>query len=104
LEKQPEERKIDEFIRQKYKERIQERREIIPDEELKNELLKVKTFSWGVVQGQLDQKIQTEYVRRIVRYEDLLNNVRAKLLKDISIESAREKNIRHAHSSYIYFT
>lgn len=46
--------------------------------------MKVKTFSWGVVQGQLDQKIQTEYVRRIVRYGDLLNNVRAKLHDDVT--------------------
>jgi hypothetical protein len=36
-----------------------------------------------VVQGQLDQKIQTEYVRRIVRYKDLLNNVKAKLHNDV---------------------
>ncbi|HOJ40596.1 MAG TPA: hypothetical protein PK644_09070 [bacterium] len=46
--------------------------------------MKVETFSWGVVQGQLDQKIQVEYVRRIVRYEDLLSNVRAKLHDDVT--------------------
>ncbi len=46
--------------------------------------MKVKTFSWGVVQGQLDQKIQAEYVRRIVRYEDLLNGVKARLHDDIT--------------------
>jgi len=46
--------------------------------------MKIETFSWGVVQGQLDQKIQTEYVRRIVRYEDLLNNVKAKLHDDVT--------------------
>lgn len=38
----------------------------------------------GCGQGQLDQKIQTEYVRRIVRYEDLLNNVKARLYDDIT--------------------
>lgn len=54
-----------EFIKQKYNEKIKERRKIISDEDLKKELMKVKTFSWGVVQGQLDQKIQTEYVRKI---------------------------------------
>lgn len=84
LESQPQEKIIDEFIKQKYTERIQERRSIISDENLKKELLKVETFSWGVVQGQLDQKIQTEYVRRIVRYEDLLNNVKAKLYDDVT--------------------
>ncbi|OPX17466.1 hypothetical protein BXT86_06395, partial [candidate division WOR-3 bacterium 4484_100] len=35
-------------------------------------------------QGQLDQKIQAEYVRRFVRYDDLLNNVKAKLHNDVS--------------------
>jgi len=84
LEKHPQEKVIDEFIKEKYTERIQERRIIISDEDLRKELLKVKTFSWGVVQGQLDQKIQTEYVRRIVRYEDLLNNVKAKLQDDVT--------------------
>jgi len=84
LESQPNEKIIDEFIKEKYRERIQGRRSVISDEDLKRELLKVKTFSWGVVQGQLDQKIQTEYVRRIVRYEDLLNNVKAKLHDEVT--------------------
>lgn len=78
------EKAVDEFIKQRYIEKIQKRRAIISDENLKKELLKVKTFSWGVVQGQLDQKIQAEYVRRIVRYEDLLNNVKARLHDDIT--------------------
>lgn len=59
--------KIDEFIKRKYQAQIKERRKLISDEDLKQELLKVKEFRWGVVQGQLDQKIQTEYVRRFVR-------------------------------------
>jgi len=84
LEEQEDEKTIDEFIKQKYAEKIQERRSIISDEDLKKELMKVETFSWGVVQGQLDQKIQSEYVRRIVRYEDLLNNVKAKLHDDVT--------------------
>lgn len=79
-----EERIVNEFIKRKYNEKIQERRRIISDEDLKKELMKVKTFSWGVVQGQLDQKIQTEYIRRIVRYEDLLSSVRAKLHNEIT--------------------
>jgi len=58
LEENPNEKVIDEFIRSKYLKKIQERRTIISDENLKKELLKVKTFSWGVIQGQLDQKIQ----------------------------------------------
>lgn len=84
LGRQLDDKVINDFIKQKYSERVQERKIIISDEDLKKELLKVKNFSWGVVQGQLDQKIQTEYVRRIVRYEDLLNNVKAKLYNDIT--------------------
>jgi len=84
LGSQPDEQIINKFIKQRYAERIQERRAVISDENLKKELMNVKTFSWGVVQGQLDQKIQTEYVRRIVRYKDLLNNVKAKLHDDVT--------------------
>jgi len=83
-ESQPGEQIINEFIKKRYSEKIQERREIISDEELKKELTKVEYFSWGVVQGQLDQKIQTEYVRKIVRYKDLLNSVKAKLHNDVT--------------------
>ncbi len=84
LDKEIDVKIVQEFIKQKYNEKIQKRREIISDEDLKRELMKVKTFSWGVIQGQLDQKIQTEYVRRIVRYEELLNNVRAKLHDEVT--------------------
>jgi hypothetical protein len=78
------ERTIDAFIRRKYIERIQDRRKTISDKELKAELMKVKSFSWGVVQGQLDQKIQTEYVRVFVRYDELLNRVKARLHEDVT--------------------
>jgi len=84
LESHSDEKIIDAFIKQKYTEIIQGRRKIISDKDLKKELRKVKTFSWGVVQGQLDQKIQTEYVRKIVRYEDLLNNVKSKLHNEVA--------------------
>ncbi len=84
LDKGINEKIVDEFIKRKYNEKIQKRKKVISDEDLKKELMKVKTFSWGVVQGQLDQKIQTEYVRRIVRYEELLNNVKAKLHEEVT--------------------
>jgi len=76
--------KIDEFIKRKYQAQVKERQKVISDEALKQELLKVKEFRWGVVQGQLDQKIQTEYVRRFVRYEDLIQGVKSKLHDDIT--------------------
>lgn len=84
FERQPNEEIINEFIKQKYTERIKERRAIISDEDLKNELMKVKTFSWGVVQGQLDQKIQSGYVRKFVRYNELINNVKVRLHNEIT--------------------
>ncbi len=76
--------KIDEFIKRKYRKLVEERQSLISDNDLKRELLKVKDFRWGVVQGQLDQKIQTEYVRRFVRYEELLQGVKSKLHEDIT--------------------
>jgi len=75
---------VNKFIKQKYIKRIQDRRKIISDDELKEELMRVKSFSWGVVQGQLDQKIQAEYVRIFVRYDDLLNSVKAQLHEDVT--------------------
>ena len=76
--------KINEFIKKKYRKLIEGRRNLISDNDLKRELLKVKDFKWGVVQGQLDQKIQTEYVRKFVRYEELLKGVKDKLYDDIT--------------------
>jgi hypothetical protein len=76
--------KIDTFIKQQYALKIKERKSLISDQDLIKELHKVKDFSWGVVQGQLDQKIQAEYVRRIVRYDDLISNVKAKLHNDVT--------------------
>ena len=79
-----EQNKIDEFIKRKYQEQIKQRQKFISDEDLKQEVLKVKEFRWGVVQGQLDQKIQAEYVRRFVKYKDLINGVKNKLQDDIA--------------------
>lgn len=75
---------VDEFIKQQYEKIIEERRRLISDDDLQDELMKVKTFSWGVVQGQLDQKIQTGYVRKFVRYNELLSNVKDKLHSDVT--------------------
>jgi hypothetical protein len=84
LDDQPDEDIINNFIKENYIDKINKRRAIISDDDLKNELMKVKTFSWGIVQGQLDQKIQTEYVRKFVRYDVLLKNIKAKLHGDVT--------------------
>lgn len=76
--------RIDTFIKHQYSLRIKERKDLITDEDLIKELHKVKDFSWGVVQGQLDQKIQAQYVRRTFRYDDLISNVKAKLHNDVT--------------------
>ena len=78
------ESKIEQFIKVEYTKLINERRKIISDEDLRNELMKVQTYSWGTVQGQLDQKIQTEYVRKYARYDELLENVSNKLHGEVT--------------------
>lgn len=78
------EKVVNKFIEQKFAESTQRREAMISADDLKVELMKVKSFHWGVVQGQLDQKIQAEYVRRFVRYEDLLNSVKVQLHQDVT--------------------
>lgn len=76
-------RRVDEYIRRMYRARIDRRRRLIPDRDLVEELNKVRDFSWGTVQGQLDQKIQSEYVRKTARYDDLMRMVRSDLYREI---------------------
>lgn len=76
--------KVDMFIEKKYQDQLRQRREIVSDDELKQELMKVNEFRWGVVQGQLDQKIQAEYVRKFTKYDDLISGVKSRLHDDIT--------------------
>ena len=76
--------KIDAFIKTKYQLQVRERQKMISDNELIKEVQKVTDFNWGVVQGQLDQKIQAEYVRKFFRYQDLINGVKSKLHDDVT--------------------
>jgi len=76
--------KINDFIRERYSNQIEERRNKISDAELIKQVEKVINLNWGVVQGQLDQKIQNEYVRKFFYYEDLINGVESKLHNDIT--------------------
>jgi hypothetical protein len=80
----PSEEYVNQFIKNEYAKRIEKRRARISDEDLQNELKKVSEFSWGVVQGQLDQKIQSQYVRQIVTYDDLVSSVAAELHDEIT--------------------
>ena len=76
--------KIDSFIKTKYQSQIKERQKLISDNELIVEVKKVTDFNWGVVQGQLDQKIQAEYVRKFFRYQDLINGVKSNLHDEVT--------------------
>ena len=76
---------VDAFIKRKYAERVQCRREnVISDEDMLAELRKVQAIDWGVVQGQLDGKIQREYVREFARYDDLVQGVAGKLHGEVT--------------------
>ncbi|MBI3638435.1 hypothetical protein HY227_01685 [Candidatus Wolfebacteria bacterium] len=76
--------KIDSFIKTKYQSQVKGRQKLISDSELVKEVQKVMDFNWGVVQGQLDQKIQAEYVRKFFRYQDLINGVKSNLHDDVT--------------------
>lgn len=80
----PNQKDINDFIKNKYQTLIQERQKIITDDELKKELYKVTNYKWSVVQGQLDQKIQAEYVRQYFKYDDIIQNVESQLHSDIT--------------------
>ncbi len=45
---------------------------------------RVKEFSWGVVQGQLDNKIQAQFVRNHVRYDELIRDVKRQLHDEVA--------------------
>jgi hypothetical protein len=76
--------KLDSFIKEKYTNQVTQRRKLISDSNLIKELGKVENFKWGIVQGQLDQKIQTEYVRRYYKLDDLLSGIHSQLHSDIT--------------------
>lgn len=75
---------IDKVIKQYYQNQIEERQKIISDSQLLSELNLVDEFNWGVVQGQLDGKIQTNYVRKYPVYSDLIKNVKSTLHNEIT--------------------
>ena len=76
--------KVDKFIKCKYRLAARARRSLISDEDLLLELRKVTDFTWGVVQGELDRKIQAQYVREFVRYDSLISAVRQSLHDEVT--------------------
>lgn len=51
--------------------------------EIVKELNKVDEHIWGMVQGDVDSHIQSNYVRKFYRYNDVVNAIRAGLYKSI---------------------
>lgn len=74
---------LDIFVREQYAKKVQERQRVVSDETLLNELNKVQNFQWGVVQGQLDNKIQVQYVRKYYKYDTLLQRVKDELYDSV---------------------
>ena len=52
-------------------------------QEIIKELNKVDEHIWGMVQGDVDSHIQSNYVRKFYRYDDVVNAIRANLYKSI---------------------
>lgn len=52
-------------------------------EEIVKELNKVDEHIWGMVQGDVDSHIQSNYVRKFYKYDEVVNAIRASLYKSI---------------------
>lgn len=52
-------------------------------QEIINELNKVDEHIWGMIQGDVDGHIQSNYVRKFYRYDEMVNAIRAGLYKSI---------------------
>ncbi len=74
---------VDKIIKDEYEKKLNQRKSVISDQNLLKELLKVKKFHWGVVQGQLDNKIQVRYVRKYFKYNELIRSVENSLYTQI---------------------
>ncbi len=77
------EQELDAFIKQEYAKKAKERQSFISDADLLSELDKVQHFKWGIEQGQLDNKIQVQFVRQYPRYDDLVSNVEKTLYESV---------------------
>ncbi len=52
-------------------------------QEIIKELNRVDEHIWGMVQGDMDSHIQSNYVRKFYKYDDMVNAIRANLYKSI---------------------
>ena len=79
--KQVNESELNAYIKKCYQKEYEERKKIEPT--LIKELNKVERINWVVVQGQLDDKIQREYVRVHTNLEALKQSIQATLTDSI---------------------
>lgn len=76
---------INSFIRQLYVETRESeiKKTGATHEEIIKELNKVDEHIWGMVQGDVDSHIQSNYVRKFYKYEEVVNAIRGGLYKAI---------------------
>ncbi|GBD34154.1 hypothetical protein HRbin34_00477 [bacterium HR34] len=79
LESTANEESINKFIKEQYNLRT----ESIDIEKIKKEIKKVRNIKWGVVQGELDRKIQTELVRKTYSYNQLISRIKTNLYNEV---------------------
>jgi hypothetical protein len=76
-------KKLNQFINDKFNKILKERESQISTSVLIKELNKINRIKWGIVQGELDRKIQTEYVRKFFEYDKLKEKVLNELSKEL---------------------
>lgn len=76
---------IDSFIRKLYVSVRDSEMEVTgaTHQEIIKELNKVDEHIWGMVQGDVDSHIQSNYVRKFYKYDDVVNAIRTNLYKSI---------------------
>lgn len=75
---------VDCYIRARYQTTSEERKLQLSDAALLGELNKVTEFKWGAVQGELDRRIQEEYVRVYLELDKLQKAIESSLHKDVT--------------------
>lgn len=73
---------IDDFIRSTYRQAKMQRG--YTHDDIHREVSRVEAHVWGTVQGELDRHIQTNYVRKFYRYDELLKAVTQNLQQTVT--------------------
>lgn len=76
---QPDEKVLDEYIKQTYQMEVVGRRGVTR-EDIEKEVTKVSSHVWGMVQGGWDQFVQHNYVRKYPNYDQLISAIDSEVL------------------------